>query len=567
MASQAEFVTPSAVNATMKASAVVGHRQRCSYGDSCWPTEGEWQSFNASVSGHLIRTYPSAAVCHAERYDDAKCTAAKENWLDSFWRTNQTGAYSAILWELGENGQCFIDSPRDAPCDQGIVPHYSVNIQSTSDIQTAVKFAAQKELYLTVKNTGHDHLGRSSGQGAFSLWTHNMKGREWHTSFIPKGAPQETTGIPAVTLQAGEQWLDVYRAAAENGVIVVGGSARTVGAAGGYLTGGGHSPFSHFYGLAVDNLLEVNLVDANGTPRTINQYTDPEYFYALRGGGGSAWGVITSVTYKTHPSPSHIQVGLVQFNVTNNSTLRAVIEKCLQELPSITDAGYTGYGSMNFLSGGKEPLGFGAIFIQPNGTNATFTRTFKPYYDIAKMQGVSGALANIDFPSWIEYAEVFVQDPNIATNIIDGSRLLTSQALLHRTRDLVDLMFEYASFGPGFNFIGKVSSAKRDETSTHPIWEQSRALLSFAANWRDDASANEKRNAKLSLVEISKKLGDIVGPGGGTYVNEANPYEPDWQNVFWGEKYARLLAIKKRIDPTNLFVCNRCVGTDIVLEP
>jgi len=37
--------------------------------------------------------------------------------------------------------------------------------------------------------------------------------------------------------------------------------------------------------------------------------------------------------------------------------------------------------------------------------------------------------------------------------------------------------------------------------------------------------------------------------------------------VFWGEKYGRLLAIKRRVDPTNLFVCNRCVGTDIVLEP
>lgn len=44
-------------------------------------------------------------------------------------------------------------------------------------------------------------------------------------------------------------------------------------------------------------------------------------------------------------------------------------------------------------------------------------------------------------------------------------------------------------------------------------------------------------------------------------------YEPDWQNVFWGPKYDRLLSIKKRIDPTNLFVCNRCVGTDILWEP
>lgn len=96
-------------------------------------------------------------------------------------------------------------------------------------------------------------LGRSSGRGAFSIWTHNMKGKEWHENFVPKGSPVGVGGIPAVTLQAGEQWLDVYRSASEQGVIVVGGAARTVGAAGGYLIGGGHSPFAHFYGLAVDS--------------------------------------------------------------------------------------------------------------------------------------------------------------------------------------------------------------------------------------------------------------------------------------------------------------------------
>lgn len=49
--------------------------------------------------------------------------------------------------------------------------------------------------------------------------------------------------------------LDIYEDAAEEGVVFTGGSAQTVGAAGGYMTGGGHSPFSHFYGLAVDSEL------------------------------------------------------------------------------------------------------------------------------------------------------------------------------------------------------------------------------------------------------------------------------------------------------------------------
>lgn len=50
-------------------------------------------------------------------------------------------------------------------------------------------------------------LGRSSRKGALSIWTHHMKGMEWHDSFVPRGAPFGTSGIAAVTLKAGEQWF------------------------------------------------------------------------------------------------------------------------------------------------------------------------------------------------------------------------------------------------------------------------------------------------------------------------------------------------------------------------
>ncbi|ERF73264.1 hypothetical protein EPUS_03096 [Endocarpon pusillum Z07020] len=440
------------------------------------------------------------------------------------------------------------------------LPHYSVAVQGVEDVQKAVNFAHDRDLYLVVKNTGHSHLGRSSGRGSFSIWTHNLKGKEWHESFVPEGAPGGTPGVHAVTLQAGEQWLDVYRAAAERNVIVVGGHARTVGSAGGYLTGGGHSPFAHFYGLAVDNLLEVDLVTADGSYQTINAYTDPDYFYALRGGGGSAWGVITSVTYKTHPNPAHIQVGLMQFNTTDESTLRTVFHQALQALPAVTDAGFTGYGIMGNGS-------FAALFLQPNATEEIFNTTFAPFYELTSHANVSAQVVSIPFPTWIDYCNAFLMDLNIATNVIDISRLLTSDDLLERTNKLVDVIFEFDEFSAGFNFIGKVNSAERDNTAVHPTWKDSRALFSLGTDWADDASAEEKLRKKLQAVEISKRLGDIVGPDGGTYVNEANPYEPDWQNVFWGPKYDRLLSIKKRIDPTNLFVCNRCVGTDVLFKP
>ncbi|KAF3893398.1 FAD-binding PCMH-type domain-containing protein [Trichophyton interdigitale] len=544
-----------------------GKHPRCSAGDACWPKEHVWQDFNSTISGRLIRTFPAAAVCHTAQYDAAACSVAKERWTDSFWRTNQTGAYSAILWELGDKGQCFINTPKEEKCDQGIVPYYSVSASGVKDIEKAVKFADKHDLYLVVKNTGHDHLGRSSGSGAFSIWTHNLKGKEWHKSFKPKGAPSNVGGIPAVTLQAGEQLLviDVYKAAAAEGVTFAGGSAQTVGAAGGFMTGGGVSPFSHFYGLAVDNVLEVNLVTAQGKAKTINQYTDPDYFYALRGGGGSAWGVITSVTYKTHPKPTHIRVGIAQLNVTTEDARRVVIEKSLQALPDITEAGWVGYGV--YATEKTNPTAFQVIFLQPNATIENFNKTFEPMNKIGTLPGVTGGAVSYVFPDFLEYSKNFLCDPNIATNVIDASRLVSRQVLTERASDLVDLMFEYPTTGPGFNSIVKVNSDERDNTSVHSSFKDSRALISFSVDWADNASEQEKKRAKKTSAEVSKRLAEIVGKETGTYLNEASPYEPDWQNAFWGDKYARLLSIKRRIDPKNLFVCNRCVGTDIVLEP
>ncbi len=95
-------------------------RRRCAFGDDCWPNAATWDQFNATVGGRLIRSLPSAAVCHAERYNANQCAVAKSSWLDSFWRTNQAGSYSATLWEMGPTGQCFVDTAINAPCDQGI---------------------------------------------------------------------------------------------------------------------------------------------------------------------------------------------------------------------------------------------------------------------------------------------------------------------------------------------------------------------------------------------------------------------------------------------------------------
>jgi hypothetical protein len=94
-------------------------RQRCRYGTDCWPDTSTWQSFNNSVSGRLLRTFPAAAVCHEPKFSPQKCKVAKESWDDSFWRTDQAGAMTAIFWETG-NQQCSINSNVTASCQAGL---------------------------------------------------------------------------------------------------------------------------------------------------------------------------------------------------------------------------------------------------------------------------------------------------------------------------------------------------------------------------------------------------------------------------------------------------------------
>jgi hypothetical protein len=309
----------------------------------------------------------------------------------------------------------------------------------------------------------------------------------------------------------------------------------------------------------VEDVLEVNIVTAAGDTKTLNAYTDKDHFWAIRGGAGSSWGIITSVTYKTHPLPTHINTVLAQYLTNDTAKKREIIGRVFQALPTITDAGYTGYGT---LSGE-----IGLIFIQPNATNETATAATNLLNWVGNIDGVTAQVGSLNFSSWMEYSNTFLQDPNIATNVIDPSRLLTADVLLNKTEELLDALQEFPELAAGFNFIGKVNSQSRDDTSVHSIWKESQAILSLGADWEDEAPESEKRRMKLMAVEASKRLAEIVGGDGGTYVNEANPYEPYWKEAFWGDKYRRLEKIKMKVDPEELFVCNRCVGGGLVYEP
>ena len=105
-------------------------------------------------------------------------------------------------------------------------------------------------------------MGRSTAPGGLLVWMRRVSCIAVDLEF--KACPGDTS-LPAITACPGDSWGDVYSAAAAEGFDVVGGSARTVSAAGGYTVGGGHSFMSPFYGLAVDNVLLITAVSRAGT--------------------------------------------------------------------------------------------------------------------------------------------------------------------------------------------------------------------------------------------------------------------------------------------------------------
>ena len=239
---------------------------RCRPENPCWPAPSQWQALNDSVDGTLAAVRPVAAVCHDPTYDAAACKAVTANDSNSIWRSEQPGALQWINWEARPvaDQSCYVGSPRQQSCGQGRVSLYSVLAESEEHIQQAVRFAAKNNLRLAIKNSGHDFLGRSSAPQSLQISTHKLDGITFTNDFVARAhdGNASTKCGPAVTIEAGVQLNALYKAVATKNLTVVAGLSHTVGAAGGYVQGGGHSPLGTWKGMASDNALEFRVVTA-----------------------------------------------------------------------------------------------------------------------------------------------------------------------------------------------------------------------------------------------------------------------------------------------------------------
>jgi len=125
-------------------------------------------------------------------------------------------------------------------------------------------------------------MGRSAAPASLSLWTHHLKSIAYHKNHFKLYNSKTTIKGDAVTAGAGAQMYDVYTYLDKYKRVVVGGGGKSVGL-GGYITGGGHSLLSPRFGLAVDQVLQMEVVTPAGKILTINEDNHPDLFWAMRG--------------------------------------------------------------------------------------------------------------------------------------------------------------------------------------------------------------------------------------------------------------------------------------------
>ncbi|KAJ3011385.1 hypothetical protein HKX48_006864 [Thoreauomyces humboldtii] len=543
---------------------------RCLSSDSCFPSTSVLSAFNSTVSGRLVSISPPAISCYPGPAHNATTCATITNGFDNPYVREQFPGATMHRNTQGDRrtgvDTCPVVFSAGATCGQGAVSTYGVLATTPADVQKTVQFASAHNLRLAVKNTGHSYNGQSTAPGSFLLDTHYMKGINFIDAFVPAGC-KGPSAVGAVEIAAGEQWGSVYLAAAGHNLAVVGGAAETVGAVGGYLQGAGHGPLSRSYGLAADNALQFSVVTASGSAVIANACTNPTLYWALRGGGGSTFGVVTSAVLKTHPSPP-TAVGLYTLSSANSTAVTLLREAFVDAQSRLDAAGVSGY----FVLGANY---IQAEAFQPNGTNVTLAQAFAPLVSKAHALDIAVTGESLGFPSFYQAFQTgsCVLDPTTCTQgvgdeVAIGSRLIPESlfATAGGRAQVSSALDEVLDLGSQYLLVllvagGQVSRTPVDSSAVNPAWRTAHWHLVTTNGWANNATAAEialARKATTTQVNVLKKL----APASGAYLNEADGQDKDWQQTFWGAHYPKLRQLKHQWDPNGLFVCWQCVGSE-----
>lgn len=551
--------------------------------DKNWPSRAAWARLNREGGGSLIAVESPLEVCKAS---DTACDELFSNLKNPFWIGEQPGITQTLGWVGAWKTETspYAAAPSDA-----------------NGVAAAVNFARDNDLRLVVKGGGHSYLGTSNAPDSLLIWTRHMNDVAMHDNFAPLGCAVTETE-PAVTLGAGCVWLTAYDVVTTmGGQYVQGGGCTTVGVAG-LIQSGGFGSFSKHYGSAASSLLEAQVVTADGTIRIANACTNPDLFWALKGGGGGTFGVVTKVTLRLHPLPEFFGGVNFQVKAATDDAFRGLIQAFVEFYAANLfndrwgeQVSFRGDGTMTvsmvsydyetqaakdlwkpFLAWIGQRSADYALGYEP----VIISGPAKRYWNAGFLQkNVPGAIVADTAPGAPPGAFWWSGDADQVGQYLDGYESLWLPASLLQPANrnaLVDALLRASrSWGFSLHFNKGLAGASPDvisrarDTATNPAVCDAFALAISASNQgpsypgipghEPDVAKGRRRRA--AIHDCMDVLRSVAGQGG-SYVSESDYFEADWQRSYWGSNYRRLAEIKRRYDPDGLFFVHHGVGSE-----
>ncbi|TLS21201.1 uncharacterized protein PpBr36_10635 [Pyricularia pennisetigena] len=512
---------------------------------------------NATVDGRLQSALPLAEPCFTNP-SGSSCAQVKAGLPSAYFRTSQYAGFRHLQGEAcaaNSTDSCLLDGATlqsSASCQQGLVSKHFLPVTSPEDVAAAFDYARSTNRTLSIKNSGVDYSARSSRQGSLALWTRGLRHMEFHEDFVPAGCEAPPPGTKAITIGAGVSTDELYRFAHSRGLSYAGGTYVSIGSSGGWLLGGGHGPFTGSKGLGADRVLQFAIVTPDGQLRVANACQNQDLFWALRGGGAGAFGVVLNsssvvdaevpVTFATMKLTKTTEENRAQF-------MRLLVENMQQWVLD----GWGAYAGPN-----------SSILVKEGDDVAAATSAVRPITDF--LHSVDGGHVNITtMPTFFDfYVNVINSSAALPTAVsravFTSSRLIPEAALedTSRRQRMVEAILTMEKEGSPAALLTTtpLAFAKRQgftdgnkNTSLTPAWYHSVFMVNHELDWRGSNSIAERRAMVAKFRNITQTWRDLV-PDGGTYSNEADPWLPDFQREYWGdENYARLAKIKNKYDP------------------
>ena len=427
-----------------------------------------------------------------------------------------------------------------------------------------------------------------------------MNAATLHDAFVGAGCEGRAEPQPAVSVEPGAIWGHVYNeVTTRGGRYVQGGGCLTVGVVG-LVLGGGFGSFSKAHGTAGSNLIEAEVVTADGEVRIANACTNPDLFWALKGGGGG-FGIVTRVTLRTHDLPVSLGVVFAAIRATSDEAYRRLVDKAIEFYAQALFNPHWGE-QLVFAPGGVLSISMLFQGLDQRQADATWRPFFdwvaksgqdfnvvmapkiiaapaRHFWDPAALKTFPGFVISDDRPGapadnvfytanldeagrvWYAYQSAWLPQSLLADD--QRGRLIDALVAAARRRR-VELHFNKGLAGAAADAIAAAKDTPMNPAVTDAFAlaicgaDEPPAYPGVPGHEPDKAAAHRQSEAVTAAMDEIRKLLPRVG----SYVWETDYFQANWQDAFWGENYARLRAVKTKYDPGGLFFLHHGVGSE-----